>query len=386
MEDLLQRIQRRFAPLTPPTDRWGLFLYWYFMTIGLALIAYLSWRAWANMEGDQAARLTIVFDLAFSGAYINVGLYSVRKTWDWLNWAVLLLTAVSVCLAFWGAHSNAPLFGDDPDANNRFLLLLVGGVTTAVIAFWRSTVAERQADTAQRQAGIAQQSLLNERFQKGAEMLGSSDISVRLGGIYALARLADEYPQQYHVEIIKLFCASVVQASQDRLSQEPRPITPRMDTKAIMEAIRDRKEVGSSLERDSKTRLELGSAFLTGLDLRNADLTGANLILANLSGAWLNGANLSGAQLHQANLSRARLAGADLSDATLWSANLSGTYFVQKPDDEQDKGATIVAKGLTQESLDWACADPDNEPNLQGVLDAKSCCQLKWRHRPCDDK
>ena len=52
-----------------------------------------------------------------------------------------------------------------------------------LLAVWRSIVAERQADT-------AQQSLLNERYQKGAEMLGNEVLSVRMGGIYALGRLA----------------------------------------------------------------------------------------------------------------------------------------------------------------------------------------------------
>ena len=35
-------------------------------------------------------------------------------------------------------------------------------------------------------------------------MLGSQVLSVRLGGIYALARLAREYPEEYHVQIMRL--------------------------------------------------------------------------------------------------------------------------------------------------------------------------------------
>ena len=40
-------------------------------------------------------------------------------------------------------------------------------------------------------------------------MLGSEVLSVRLGGIYALARLAREHPEEYHVQIMRLllcFC------------------------------------------------------------------------------------------------------------------------------------------------------------------------------------
>ena len=58
---------------------------------------------------------------------------------------------------------------------------------------WRSTVAtptERQADT----GPTAVCSI--ERYERGAEMLGSRVLSVRLGGIYALEHLAAEHPQQ----------------------------------------------------------------------------------------------------------------------------------------------------------------------------------------------
>ena len=80
--------------------------------------------------------------------------------------------------------------------------LMIGGAVALVFAVWRSWVAHKQADT-------ARQGLLNERYQKGAEMLGNNVLSVRLGGIYALERLAAEHPEQYHVQIMKLLCAFV---------------------------------------------------------------------------------------------------------------------------------------------------------------------------------
>ena len=84
------------------------------------------------------------------------------------------------------------------------------------LAIWRGLVADRQASAsqqqaseAQRQAETAQGVLLNERYQTGAEMLGNETLSVRLGGIYALQRLAEEYPHQYHLQVMRLFCAFV---------------------------------------------------------------------------------------------------------------------------------------------------------------------------------
>ena len=73
---------------------------------------------------------------------------------------------------------------------------MIAGIIGFPIAIWRSIVASRQAAATQKQSETAQHSLLNERYQKGAEMLGSDLLSVRMGGIYALQRLADDHPRR----------------------------------------------------------------------------------------------------------------------------------------------------------------------------------------------
>lgn len=94
--------------------------------------------------------------------------------------------------------------------------LLIGGALAFAFAGWRAWVADRQATTAQveaattqLQAEIARRSLLNERYERGAEMLGSEILSVHLGSAYALWGLAGERPEQYHVQEMQLLCAFV---------------------------------------------------------------------------------------------------------------------------------------------------------------------------------
>ena len=84
----------------------------------------------------------------------------------------------------------------------RNIAIVLGGVAAILLAVWRSRVSERQTD-------IARHSLLNERYQRGAEMLGNEILSARLGGIYALQQLAADYPGQYHLRVIRLFCGFV---------------------------------------------------------------------------------------------------------------------------------------------------------------------------------
>ena len=125
-------------------------------------------------------------------------------------WVVFVLIAASAfSIKFWDYLSE----GESSSATIRNIFLAVAATIGLPLAIWRGAVADRQAraahlqvETSQRQSGTAQQGLFNERYQKGAEMLGSAVLSVRLGGIYALARLADEHPEKYHVPIIQLFC------------------------------------------------------------------------------------------------------------------------------------------------------------------------------------
>ena len=52
-------------------------------------------------------------------------------------------------------------------------------------------------------------------------MLGSAVLSVRLGGIYGLARLAEDHPDQYHVPIFQLLCSFVRRPPEEDKKDEP---------------------------------------------------------------------------------------------------------------------------------------------------------------------
>ena len=76
-------------------------------------------------------------------------------------------------------------------------------------------------------------------------MLGNEVRSVRLGGIYALQRLAEEHPEQYHIQVMRLFCAFVRLPTRNQsLESGQMEIEPgtllgiRQDIEAVMEAIR----------------------------------------------------------------------------------------------------------------------------------------------------
>ena len=265
-------------------------------------------------------------------------------------------------------------------------------------------------------------------------MLGSDVLSVRLGGIYALQQLAQEHPEEFHIQIMTLFCAfarhpTVVDDRESGfIDYEIRGMvggnerTGRMrllrpDVQAVMEAITTRSEAQIELEQVAEYTPLLSYADLRYLSLDRVSLSGIRLVRANLSdasllrvrfsgsdmweadfsGARLNGANFTGAHLTGANLTsvkagmanfsnvylgHVKLAQADLSSANVTRArfmvaDLSGTIFSKN---------TLVAKGLTQGQLDFAKADPDNPPILDGLKDPTTGKPLVWRGKPLNDK
>ena len=311
------------------------------------------------------------------------------ERWESRLWlgsvAVVLIVGIAILWRFWEQlhDSDDPLLTTVKDVS-----LLVGGLIAMLLAVWRSRVAERQSTTAQR-------GLLNERYQKGAEMLGSDVLSVRLGGIYALRHLAQEYPSRYHLQVMQLFCAFVRHPTKDVNSNAPaiyvrspvfdggsalgRSQELRGDVQAVMDAIRFRSSEGISLETRDQFQLDLRGADLRGAMLDGADLSGAilqevklsraRLIMADLSGAnlwhadlscspyaymdkktFLDGANLCDANLLYANLSGARLQEARLCGARLFEADLSDTFLYQA----KLNGAYMSLANLTRAILDGA--------------------------------
>lgn len=133
-----------------------------------------------------------------------------------LNWrfvtvvlALLAILAVSIGLAhhFWDVLAQC----ESPSAALRNLSLALGVPIGIVLALWRSTIANRQASAAHKQVAtgleqtrLAQESLLTDRFQRAAEMLGHESAVVRIGGVQALTLLAAQHMDAYYHPVWQL--------------------------------------------------------------------------------------------------------------------------------------------------------------------------------------
>ena len=193
-------------------------------------------------------------------------------------------------------------------ATVRNIALVVGGIVAILTALWRSLVAETQATAATQQSQIGERVYLNERYRQAASMLGDNEIPVRLAGIFALERLAEDHPDEFRLEAIKLL-VEFVRTPPDLKHPQPkvwdgwlqleRPAT-RGDVQAAMTAVEEMRCVDAIQNRWDPVCLDLHGAQLCGVEL-DMPLRGVNLKNANLMFANLSEMDLTGAQLQWAN-------------------------------------------------------------------------------------
>jgi uncharacterized protein YjbI with pentapeptide repeats len=262
----------------------------------------------------------------------------------------------------------------------------VGGtVIVGVTGYWASVRnTSATLDLTRRTLDLTEQGQVTDRYNKAIEQLGSTEIDVRIGGIYALERIAHDSARD-HPTVMEVLAEFVRDHSPE---QWPPPTvheagaespgrTTRPDVQAALTVIgrrtirNDRQPInlnGADLIRANLTR-----ANLNNVDLNNANLTRANLgkevdlraaadfrrvqallanftdptipvaqlgrggglagggadlryaraVFANLTHATLTDANLSDAIFSRANLTDANLTGADLTNTQLISADLT---------------------------------------------------------------
>jgi Pentapeptide repeats (8 copies) len=183
---------------------------------------------------------------------------------------------------------------------------------------------------------LSREAQVTDRYTKAIEQLGSDKgLDVRIGGIYALERIARDSPRD-HPTIMEVLTAFVRERSRERWppaedGAKPPDRLTRPDVQAAVTVIGRR-----TIRHDSRQinlvaaqliYADLSGADLSGANLYRADLSGADLYRADLGGAVLTGAVLAGAHLAFARLPSANLDGADLGGAVLTGAVLAGARW-----------------------------------------------------------
>ena len=267
--------------------------------------------------------------------------------WPRGNRWLVVVTAVVLGLAFiwalfvpvadWLAHHDVgsvrgPLHETAVDnARSRLLTLAAGVFAAGALAF-----TARNFTLSRRTLDVTEQGQVTDRYTKAIEQLGSDKLDVRIGGIYALERVARDSPRD-HPTVMEVLAAFIrVHSHEQWPPPEPGndaiPLrTTRPDVQAAVTVIgrrdsnSDRRRI--DLTRADLSRADLSFAHLNYADLNDAHLNYAHLRDAHLRGAWLSGAHLNDAYLGGADLTEAGLQRAHLNHAYLIGAHLDGAYL-----------------------------------------------------------
>ncbi|MDA2920012.1 pentapeptide repeat-containing protein [Desulfobacterota bacterium AH_259_B03_O07] len=306
----------------------------------------------------------------------------VGKYWRW--GAILLIIVLS--LGLWlipkwqirdsGIDKPGDRFVAENEARKTLAQIVGGAALLLGLYFTWQTVQSRWKDVK-----LTEEGQITERFTRAIDQLGSDKLEVRLGGIYALERIAKDSPKD-HWPIMEVLTAYVRENApwpskkevqlKERLDRPvldtslPSPIEkeinkPKADIQAIMTVLRRRNWTTESKKTD---RVDLRSTDLSFVVLQDANLSNAILFDTNLETSLLLDANLEGAFLPGANLKNAFLNKANLRYAVLEKSNLQGAELERANFEEADlnnadlKGVDLrSAIGLTRDQIDSAETD-----------------------------
>lgn len=256
---------------------------------------------------------------------------------------VLSLLIVGVVLALYVLPKLQVRGVSDPEKratqeneSRRTLAQIIGAL--AVIGGFYFTW--QQLASSQRTASISERSQISDRINKAARQLEDPGPTVRVAGVYALDRIANESPRDAD-GIAAMLCAYI---RQHRPVSSPRPdaaLEPK--TRPVLQAIIDvldrRRSVRSvnasiDLSDSALAGLNFGGKDFSGADLTQSDLSRADLRWTEFGGASLYHAVLRDSDMHSTFLETADLRGADLTGARVdeshWAfADLRGAKFVR---------------------------------------------------------
>jgi uncharacterized protein YjbI with pentapeptide repeats len=241
------------------------------------------------------------------------------------------------------------------------LLQALAGIALLTGAYFTGRTYILNRESTSRQFALNRQGQVTERFTKAIDQLGSESLDVRLGGIYALERIAHESERDHWpiVEVLTAFVRERARWSEpdagETTPDDKQPKSPDADVQAVLTVLgrrnRDHEREdqflqlsftdlrgsnlrgahleGASLQRAHLEDATLEEVHLEGADLLHAYLEEANLSKAHLEGADLGEARMEGARLLEARLERASLFGAQLGHAVLMNAHLEGAKLVE---------------------------------------------------------
>jgi hypothetical protein len=292
-----------------------------------------------------------------------------------LGFLYLILGVLPVRLVPGGGLEKAELLKARNDVRSGLLtaLTLSGALFGGYLGLGQLELGRKELQynlqASQRTQELTREGQITERFTRAVDQLGHQALDTRVGGIYALERIARD-SQVDHGPIMEILTAFLREHGRSGFSVP--------DLEAACTETNVGADTGSGDVAPPRLRADLQAALtvlgrrtapydkpdwklnLYELDLPNAYLVDASLAEAELrrtilDHANLTGANLAKADLREASLKRAELADADLREVGLEYANLyEANLRDAKLEGAELPGACLVHADLVNANLTGA--------------------------------
>jgi len=288
--------------------------------------------------------------LLFKNIYlwvINIIVMKLRGIWWFLidflrkyGWFILIATLLVIFLIplvkiYCGADpDDMCMFGLDNLKDFFTLWISLFGVVGIAINVIHSQIRIRLQDKLIHQQ---EKQGRDNRFAKSVELLGHESESARMGGVYNLRFLAEEFFNEYGDCVFSILSSHVRVITSTPDYQSRYKEKPSDEIQSILGIL-------THFSCFIRSHVNLMNSYLAGADLERVDLSGANL-----RGVNFRGANLEKVDLRGANLVLVDFMDANLRDVYLTRANLTGVYFrgakLQGVHVSEDQKLDIVISG-----------------------------------------
>ena len=279
--------------------------------------------------------------------------------------AVALLALAIVVVPTWLAYfafSGAPGSPTQEEwavrvsDERRSVLWIVGGVL-AMIGLVYTALRHRLSQSAYE---LDRDANRTGRYASAIDQLGSDKLDIRLGGIYALERIAldSERDRGPIGEVLSAFVREHAQASAEEVTDfdDLVSVKPSTDVQAALTVLGRRPADGTHPPANLSGATLIGANFselgFREASFNNADLRHSSFSRADLDGAGFIDANLRYSNLAEASLRDAILGSADIRQAWLQGADLRGAYLGQADlSDTELVDACLTGTDLTGTNL-----------------------------------
>ena len=224
----------------------------------------------------------------------------------------------------------------------RNIFLVVGGILALIIAWWRSKIANSHQKTANDQLETDARARLDERFQKGAEMLGDDRLFIRVSGVTTLGQLSNEHPNEFYIQIVKML-ENFIQHSDNRMKEPAaadlleavKVIGHRNLDKVFEYSIRVKTLIDISHSNFDDVSLRdcvfeqinfWGSTFRRSI-IRKTKFVNSIMSHSNFEGVTLYNVDFSNSTLRHTNFDNSSLHNVNIDDSYFYESSFTNTNF-----------------------------------------------------------